>query len=92
MTRFTETLLAIFTVTAIYSSLFVGVIPTPKTFHDEVLPVLPFWALVAFGAYALGTLGWGVFTFIDKEDKYKELLEEIKEAKTFSKKNGVDVE
>lgn len=37
--------------------------------------MLPFWALVSFGAYLLGTLGWGVLTFKDTEDAYKELVE-----------------
>ncbi|ESW98338.1 hypothetical protein KL918_003916 [Ogataea parapolymorpha] len=92
MTKASETVLAIFTLSAIYFSLLVGVIPLPKIVQQEVLPVVPWWALVSFGCYALGTLGYGVFTFKDKEDKYHELLGEIAEAKEFLKKNGVDIE
>ncbi|ODV87541.1 glycoside hydrolase family 72 protein [[Candida] arabinofermentans NRRL YB-2248] len=87
-----ETILAAFTISAIYFTFYVGVIPLPSIISDEILPVLPWWGLVSFGCYALGTLGYGVYTFKDKEDKYKELLGEIDEAKVFLKANGVDVE
>lgn len=47
---------------------------------------------MTFGAYALGTLGYDVVTFKDKEEKYKELLVQIDEAKKFLKANKVDIE
>ncbi|ODV66511.1 dolichol-phosphate mannosyltransferase subunit 3 [Hyphopichia burtonii NRRL Y-1933] len=92
MTKATETALAFFALSAIYFALYSGVIPTSTLIHDEILPFLPWWGLVAFGAYALGTLGWGVFTFKDKEEKYKELLDQIEEAKAFYKTKGVDLD
>lgn len=92
MTKATETLLAVFATTAVYFALYTGVIPTGELIHKEILPYLPWWALVTFGAYALGTLGWGVYTFKDKEGSYKELLEQIDEAKVFYKKNGLDLD
>lgn len=92
MTKATETFLAIFAIGAVYSALYSGVIPTTPLVHDEILPYLPFWALVTFGAYALGTLGWGVFSFKDKEANYKELLGQIDEAKAFYKSKGVSLD
>ncbi|GMF02978.1 unnamed protein product [Ambrosiozyma monospora] len=92
MTKAAETVLTLFTLSAIYFALLFGVIPTSELVQNEILPVVPWWALVSFGAYALGSLGLGVFTFKDKEDKYKELLLEIDEAKAYLSKNGVDVE
>ncbi|CAK7903276.1 hypothetical protein CAAN1_07S06700 [[Candida] anglica] len=92
MTKATETLLTFFAVSAVYFALYAGVIPTSDKIHSEILPYLPWWALVSFGAYALGTLGWGVYTFKDKEGKYKELLVQIDEAKDFYKKKGVSLD
>lgn len=91
MTRSTDAVLAIITVSSIYIALWVGALPSPAIFHDEILPVLPWWALVSYGCYALYSLGYGVYTLNDKEDKYEELVGQIKEAKSFLKKNGVDV-
>ncbi|EAZ63505.1 hypothetical protein PICST_51616 [Scheffersomyces stipitis CBS 6054] len=92
MTKATEAGLTLFAVTAVYFALYSGVIPTGQKIHDEILPYLPWWALVTFGSYALATLGWGVFTFKDKEDKYKELLVQIDEAKKFYKSKGLDLD
>ncbi|ODV81747.1 dolichol-phosphate mannosyltransferase subunit 3 [Suhomyces tanzawaensis NRRL Y-17324] len=92
MTKATEAVLTVFALSAVYFALYSGVFPTPKTFHDEILPFLPWWGLVTFGAYALGTLGWGIITFKDKEDKYKELLVQIDEAKEFYKAKGIKLD
>lgn len=54
---------------------FLGLIPFPEKIQSEIIPVLPFWVLVSFGAYLLFSLGWGVFTFKDTEDAYKELVQ-----------------
>jgi dolichol-phosphate mannosyltransferase subunit 3 len=35
---------------------------------------IPWWLLVSFGAYSLASLGWGLFTFRDCPDAYRELL------------------
>lgn len=91
MTKASETALFFITITAIYISLWVGVIPTSEVFQNEILPVIPFWALVSFGSYALFSLGYGVWTLKDKEEKYFELKDQIEEAKTFLKAKGVDV-
>lgn len=92
MTKATETILALFTLSGIYFALYSGVIPTSEKIHNEILPYLPWWALVTFGSYSLATLGWGVLTFKDKEDKYEELLKQIDEAKGFYRTKGIELE
>ncbi|GMM36816.1 hypothetical protein DASC09_041410 [Saccharomycopsis crataegensis] len=92
MTRATNAALTFFVLFTIYTALLTGTIPTPEPIFSQIIPLLPWWALISFGAYSLGTLGYDVITFKDKEDKYKELVEQIAEAKTFLKKNSVDIE
>lgn len=92
MTKATEAAVFFIFIISVYSALVSGVIPVGTKIHDEILPYLPFWGLVTFGAYALGTLGWGVYTFKDKEDKYKELLIQIDEAKAFYKEKGIKLD
>jgi len=77
--------------TSIYLALFLQVIPLPEKFQEEVVPVLPFWALISFGAYLLFKLGWGVFTFNDVPEAHKELMQQIAEARKDLSAKGVDV-
>ncbi|KAL8423712.1 hypothetical protein RB596_003793 [Gaeumannomyces avenae] len=58
----------------------------------QIVPVLPFWFIVAFGAMLLARLGWGVLTFNDTPEAYKELMVEIEEAKVDLQRRGVDVD
>ncbi|GMM28984.1 hypothetical protein DAMA08_017000 [Martiniozyma asiatica (nom. inval.)] len=90
MTKATETLLYAITLTSIYIALIVGVFPLPKTISSEIIPVLPWWGLVSFGCYTLFSLGYGVYTLNDKQDKYVELKEQIKEAKSFLESKGIN--
>ena len=53
---------------------------------------LPFWALVSVGAYLLFKLGYGVYTFNDVPDAYKELMGQIEQARTELRAKGVDVD
>ncbi|EXJ84646.1 hypothetical protein A1O3_05316 [Capronia epimyces CBS 606.96] len=53
----------------------------PTKIQVEIIPVLPFWALITLGAYLLGRLGLGVLRFNDTEDAYKELMGQIDVAK-----------
>lgn len=92
MTKATETALVLFALLAVYFALYTETLPSPAVFQTEILPFLPWWALVSFGAYALGSLGWGVLTFKDKEEKYQELLVQIDEAKAFYKTKGLVLE
>ncbi|KAJ9652819.1 hypothetical protein H2198_007949 [Neophaeococcomyces mojaviensis] len=53
----------------------------PTKIQVEIIPVLPFWALITLAAYLLGRLGWGVLMFNDTEDAYVELMGQIDKAK-----------
>jgi dolichyl-phosphate mannosyltransferase polypeptide 3 len=70
----------------------------PIPFPSFRLPIadttlqLPFWAIVSFGAYLLGKLGYGVYTFKDQPEAHEELLEQIKLAKADLSKRGVTVD
>ena len=58
---------------------------------DHFLQV-PFWALVSFGAYLLGKLGYGVFSFNDVPEAHEELVKQIEQAKADLTKRGVTVD
>ena len=58
----------------VYLAAYLQMIPLPAKIQDEIIPCLPFWAIVTFGSYLLFSLGWGVLTFKDTEGAYKELL------------------
>ncbi|KAL8362228.1 hypothetical protein RB601_007838 [Gaeumannomyces tritici] len=76
----------------LYLALFLQLIPLPEVVQTQIVPVLPFWFIVAFGAMLLARLGWGVLTFNDTPEAYKELMVEIEEAKVDLRRRGVDVD
>ncbi|KAL8420306.1 hypothetical protein RB594_003185 [Gaeumannomyces avenae] len=76
----------------LYLALFLQLIPLPEVVQTQIVPVLPFWFIVAFGAMLLARLGWGVLTFNDTPEAYKELMVEIEEAKVDLQRRGVDVD
>ncbi|KAK8141434.1 hypothetical protein G3M48_010531 [Beauveria asiatica] len=76
----------------LYLALYLQLIPLPSLIQEQVVPVLPFWALVSFGALLLFRLGLGVFTFNDVPEAHKELMQEIDQAKVDLRKLGVDVD
>ncbi|KAL2149252.1 hypothetical protein VTH82DRAFT_8600 [Thermothelomyces myriococcoides] len=92
MTRAQQTISFALLVSSFYLSLYLGLIPLPPVVQDVIVPVLPFWFLVSFGAWLLFRLGWGLLTFRDTPDAYAELMEEIKMAKTDLRAKGVDVD
>ncbi|KAK1251513.1 hypothetical protein MKX07_006992 [Trichoderma sp. CBMAI-0711] len=92
MTRAQQTISIGLLVSSLYLALFLELIPLPPLVQQEIVPVLPFWALISFGAFLLFRLGWGVFTFNDVPDAHKELMAEIEMAKVDLRKLGVDVD
>ncbi|KAF2457745.1 dolichol-phosphate mannosyltransferase subunit 3 [Lineolata rhizophorae] len=92
MTRAQQTISVALLITSIYLACFLGLIPFSAKVQDEIIPVLPLWALVSFGAYLLARLGWGVLTFNDTPDAHKELMEQIEQAKTDLRAKGVTVD
>jgi len=91
MTRAQQTISIATLLTSLYLAVFMEIVSFPQKIQKEVVPVLPFWALVSFGAYLLFKLGWGVFTFNDVPEAHKELMAEINEARIDLKSKGVDV-
>ncbi|KAK3401826.1 dolichol-phosphate mannosyltransferase subunit 3 [Sordaria brevicollis] len=92
MTRAQQTISIALLVSSLYLSLYLELIPLPALVQTAIVPVLPFWALVSFGAWVLFRLGWGMLTFRDTPDAYKELMEEIKLAQADLRAKGVNVD
>ncbi|TGJ86625.1 hypothetical protein E0Z10_g2182 [Xylaria hypoxylon] len=92
MTRAVQTISIGLLVTSLYLALYLQLIPLPELVQTEIVPVLPFWALVSFGAYLLFRLGWNVMTFHDVPEAHKELVGEIELAKADLRRLGVDVD
>ncbi|KAF4979116.1 hypothetical protein FZEAL_4606 [Fusarium zealandicum] len=92
MTRAQQTISLALLVTSLYLTLFFELIPLPVLIQEQVVPVLPFWALVSFGAFLLFRLGWGILTFNDVPNAHKELMGEIEQAKIELRQLGVDVD
>ncbi|KAF1959790.1 dolichol phosphate mannosyltransferas-like protein subunit 3 [Byssothecium circinans] len=91
MTRAQQTISIAMLLTSLYLAVFTGIVALPEKIQKEIVPVLPFWALVSFGAYLLFKLGWGVFTFNDVPEAHKEILAEIQQARAELRAKGVDV-
>jgi len=95
MTRATRVLAVAAAVSLVYALVLFSVLPIPflsKDLTDQMLPVLPWWLLVSFGAYSLWTLGWNVMTIRDCPEAYYELMNEIGVAKSDLRSKGVTVD
>ncbi|KAI0204452.1 dolichol-phosphate mannosyltransferase subunit 3 [Astrocystis sublimbata] len=92
MTRAQQTVSIGLLVTSLYLALYLQLVPLPKLVQTEIVPVLPFWALICFGAFLLFKLGWNVMTFHDVPEAHKELMGEIELARQDLRKLGVDVD
>ncbi|KAG2022422.1 hypothetical protein CC2G_000171 [Coprinopsis cinerea AmutBmut pab1-1] len=82
-------------VTVAYLLCFFQILSVPfldEKITEQLIPVLPWWLLVSFGAYSLWSLGWGLFTFRDCPEAYNELLSEINDAKNELRAKGVTVD
>lgn len=55
-------------------------------------PQIPWWLLVAFGAFSLTSLGLGLLRFHDTPEAYESLLAEIAQAKNELRDQGVEVD
>ncbi|ORY81472.1 dolichol-phosphate mannosyltransferase subunit 3-like protein [Protomyces lactucae-debilis] len=91
MTKASRLFADVLTAFILWVVLLLDYVPLPASVKS-IIPVLPLWAIVSFGAYLLGTLGWNIFTFQDKHDAYKSLLKEIEEAKEDLRGKGVTVD
>ncbi|KAF9914643.1 hypothetical protein BX616_007879 [Lobosporangium transversale] len=93
MTRATEAATFFGITAAIYFALLFQWLPItlPKTVQEFTLPVLPWWALVTFGAYSLGNIGYHVLTFRDCPEAYVELQTQISQAQNDLRSKGVTI-
>ncbi|KFH44954.1 Dolichol-phosphate mannosyltransferase subunit-like protein [Hapsidospora chrysogenum ATCC 11550] len=92
MTRAQQTISLGLLVSSLYLALFLELIPLPPLIQQQIVPLLPFWALVSFGALLLFRLGWGILTFNDVPEAHKELMQEIDLARADLRNMGVDVD
>ncbi|KAJ6084425.1 hypothetical protein N7486_011225 [Penicillium sp. IBT 16267x] len=92
MTRAQQTISVLLLVSSLYLSLYLGLIPLNETLQNEVIPVLPFWAVIVFGCYLLARLGLAIFTFNDVPEAHAELQKEIELAKIELRQGNVDVD
>ncbi|KAH9820891.1 dolichol-phosphate mannosyltransferase subunit 3 [Teratosphaeria destructans] len=92
MTRAQQTLSIGLLIASLYMVAYLNLAPLPSKIQDDIIPVLPIWALVSFGAYLLAKLGWGVLTFNDVPNAYNELMGQIEQAKVDLRKKGVTVD
>ncbi|KAL8947075.1 MAG: hypothetical protein Q9222_006601 [Ikaeria aurantiellina] len=92
MTRAQQTVSLALLVTSVYMAFALQLVPLNAKIQEDIIPMLPLWALVSFGSYLLFKLGWGVVTFNDVPEAYKELMGEIEVARKDLKANGIDVD
>ncbi|KAH8834890.1 dolichol-phosphate mannosyltransferase subunit 3 [Flagelloscypha sp. PMI_526] len=95
MARAHRVAILFFLTTILYISAFLELFSLPfieKDVADQLVPVLPWWLLVSFGSFSLWSLGWGLWTFRDCPEAYKELMSEISEAKNSLRSRGVTVD
>ncbi|ROT42623.1 dolichyl-phosphate mannosyltransferase polypeptide 3 [Sodiomyces alkalinus F11] len=92
MTRAQQTISLALLVSSVYLALFLELVPLPPAVQEQIVPVLPFWLLVSFGAYLLARLGYNVMTFNDVPEAHAELMAEIELAKKDLRTKGVDVD
>ncbi|KAI9634284.1 dolichol-phosphate mannosyltransferase subunit 3 [Dioszegia hungarica] len=95
MTRATRQLTVAIPLVLLYLLMLLGVLPAPVVSEQTasaILPVIPFWLLVSFGAYSLSSLGLGLLRFRDCPEAYESLLAEISQAKNELRDKGVSVD
>ncbi|KAJ5090442.1 hypothetical protein N7532_009126 [Penicillium argentinense] len=92
MTRAQQTVSVLLLVSSLYLVLYLGLVPLNETVQTEIIPVLPFWALIVFGCYLLARLGVAIFTFNDVPEAHAELQKEIAQAKIELRQGKVDVD
>ncbi|KKY14347.1 putative dolichyl-phosphate mannosyltransferase polypeptide 3 [Phaeomoniella chlamydospora] len=97
MTRAGETFLALTFAGTVYSALYFApemfLLPKESDKYEQIVPYIPFWAVIAIACYLLGRLGYGVLIFNDTKGAYKELMGDsdngIEGAKKALKARGV---
>ncbi|KAI9597501.1 dolichol-phosphate mannosyltransferase subunit 3 [Syncephalis fuscata] len=81
MTKAGEAFTVLTLFTSLWASLFYVQLPVDPKIQSQIVPCLPLLAIVWFGAYSLGSVGWSLMTFPECSGAYEELMGEIAEAK-----------
>ncbi|KAL1845731.1 hypothetical protein Plec18167_009231 [Paecilomyces lecythidis] len=92
MTRAQQTISVLLLVSSLYLSLYLGLVPLNETVQTEIIPVLPFYALISFACYLMGRLGVAILTFNDVPEAHEELQKEIELAKEELRRGNVEVD
>ncbi|KAL2215713.1 dolichol-phosphate mannosyltransferase subunit 3 [Thermoascus aurantiacus ATCC 26904] len=92
MTRAQQTISVLLLASSLYLALYLGLVPLNETVQSEIIPVLPFYALITFACYLLARLGWAILTFNDVPEAHEELQKEIELAKAELRRAKVDVD
>ncbi|EEA24586.1 conserved hypothetical protein [Talaromyces marneffei ATCC 18224] len=85
-------LLTNFVSSQLYLALYLGLIPINETVQTEIVPVLPFYALIVLACFLGARLGYMIMTFNDVPHEYESLQKEIEQAKIELRKANVDVD
>ncbi|KAL7747287.1 hypothetical protein RI367_007341 [Sorochytrium milnesiophthora] len=78
--------------TAAWLACLMGWAPLPAKVANEIVPALPLWVIVSFGAYSLGTIGLGLMTFGDCPEAHCELMQEVAQAKADLKSKRITID
>ncbi|KAE8349804.1 dolichol-phosphate mannosyltransferase subunit 3 [Aspergillus coremiiformis] len=92
MTRAQQTLSVLLLISSLYLVLYLGLVPLNEIVQKEIIPILPFYALISFGCYLLGRLGVAILTFNDVPAAHEELQKEIEQAKIELRRQNIDVD
>ncbi|KAJ5096232.1 hypothetical protein NUU61_005588 [Penicillium alfredii] len=92
MTRAVQTVSVLLLVSSLYLMLYLGLVPLNEIVQIQIIPVLPFYALISFACYLLARLGLAIFTFNDVPEAHAELQEEIEQAKVELRRGNVEVD
>ncbi|RAO73774.1 uncharacterized protein BHQ10_009786 [Talaromyces amestolkiae] len=92
MTRAQQTVSILLLLSSLYLALYLGLIPINETVQNEIVPVLPFYALIVLACFLGARLGYMILTFNDVPQEYESLQKEIEQAKTELRKANVDVD
>jgi len=92
MTRAQQTISVLLLVSSLYLALYLGLVPLNETVQSEIVPVIPFYAVISFACYLLARLGWAVMTFNDVPEAHESLQREIEITKIELRKGKVDVD
>ncbi|EEA24585.1 hypothetical protein TMatcc_007690 [Talaromyces marneffei ATCC 18224] len=92
MTRAQQTVSILLLLSSLYLALYLGLIPINETVQTEIVPVLPFYALIVLACFLGARLGYMIMTFNDVPHEYESLQKEIEQAKIELRKANVDVD